>query len=476
MIPSKFFFACHSLFKARLSRYISYWVFLAILTIEILILIPSYHREEQDLLQQLENLAKAKINLIIILTQKEMKSDLWEQEITSLVDESELISGLTMYDGNGKNKQEFGNPPQLTYSDFKEEKRRTQRSPDGLYYDAALSPEYLGIDRVLIIRHNAGEIQSQLYQYIFRISILVIIIGAFVTIVTIIAVGYIVIIPILRLRDDLRLAGDALSHDRTNIELQSFQSDRQDELGEVMNAFQEMFLRVGSEIVERKKADEMIRHEQEKSEQLLLNILPKSIAKSLKEGQKNIAQKYDNVTILFADIVGFTQLSSEMSPEELVSLLNEIFSIFDRLTDRYDLEKIKTIGDNYMVVGGLPIPKADNAALVANMALDMIEELKAIEQKHQQNLRIRIGMNTGSVVAGVIGTKKFIYDLWGDAVNIASRMESHGIPGQIQVTQSTYNCLQDRYLFQERGAIEIKGKGNMLAYLLVNKKEVNYYE
>ncbi|MEM9541034.1 MAG: adenylate/guanylate cyclase domain-containing protein [Cyanobacteria bacterium P01_E01_bin.42] len=471
MKNSKLFFACHSLFRARLSRDISCWVFLAILAIEILILIPSYRREEQDLLRQLEDVAKAKINSIIILTQSKMDSSLLEQEINDLVNESTAIAGVTIYDRNGKNKQEFGKTPTLRYADLQPNKMKIQRRSDRRYYDVALSSEYLGIDRVLIIRHNASDLQIELYKYVFRISILVIIIGIFVTGATMIAVIYIVIVPILRLRDDLLLAGDALSHDRVNLELESFQSDRKDELGEVMQAFQDMFLRVGSEIAERKKASELLAQEQKKSEQLLLNILPRSIAESLKEGESNIAKKYENVTILFADIVGFTKLSSKISPEELVNLLNEIFSIFDRLTDRYNLEKIKTIGDNYMAVGGLPIPQDDNTASVANMALDMIEELKAISRKYEHDLKIRIGMNTGSVIAGVIGTKKFIYDLWGDAVNVASRMESHGIPGKIQVTESTYNFLKDRYQFQERGTIEIKGKGKMLVYLLNGKKE-----
>lgn len=470
MRNSKLLFACHSLFKARLSRDISCWVFLAILVIEILILIPSYRREEQDLLRQLEDLAKAKINSIVVLTQSKMDSSLLEREITNLIDESKIIAGLVIYDRKGKNKQDFGELPDLKYSDLQKENMRIQRRRDRLYYDVALSAEYLGIDRVLIIRHNASHLQVELYKYVFRISLLIVIISIFVTGVTMIAVIYIVIVPILRLRDDLHLAGEALSHDRVNLELESFQSDRNDELGEVMQAFQDMFLRVGSEIAERKKASEMLHQEQKKSEQLLLNILPRSIAESLKEGESNIAKKYENVTILFADIVGFTKLSSKISPEELVSLLNEIFSIFDRLTDRYDLEKIKTIGDNYMVVGGLPVPKSDSAAPVANMALDMIEKLKAISLKYQHDLKIRIGMNTGSVIAGVIGAKKFIYDLWGDAVNVASRMESHGIPGKIQVTETTYNCLKDRYRFQERGAIEIKGKGKMLVYLLIGHK------
>ncbi|MEB3827664.1 adenylate/guanylate cyclase domain-containing protein [Phormidium sp. CCY1219] len=209
--------------------------------------------------------------------------------------------------------------------------------------------------------------------------------------------------------------------------------------------------------------------EQEKSESLLLNILPKPIAERLKEQPTTIADRFTDVTVLFADIVGFTNLSSRISAEDLVKLLNEIFSDFDRLADLHHLEKIKTIGDAYMVVGGLPEPNTSHAWNVAEMALDMQQAIANFNQVHNENVNIRIGINTGAVVAGVIGQKKFIYDLWGDAVNIASRMESHGIPGYIQISESTYELLRDRYRFEERGTIPVKGKGEMKTYLLIDK-------
>ncbi len=213
--------------------------------------------------------------------------------------------------------------------------------------------------------------------------------------------------------------------------------------------------------------------EKEKSESLLLNILPQQIAERLKQGHHQIAEGFAEVTILFADIVGFTLLSEKISPEDLVRLLNKIFSEFDRLSDRHGLEKIKTIGDAYMVASGLPIPRTDHVEAVAEMALDMQEEISKFNLQHDCKLSIRIGINSGPVIAGVIGTKKFIYDLWGDAVNTASRMESHGIPGAIQVTASTYNILQNKYIFQERGFISVKGKGEMKTYLLVDRKKIS---
>ncbi|NER37831.1 MAG: HAMP domain-containing protein [Oscillatoria sp. SIO1A7] len=215
---------------------------------------------------------------------------------------------------------------------------------------------------------------------------------------------------------------------------------------------------------------EALSEEQEKSERLLMNMLPRAIASQLKEGQSNIADGFAEVTILFADIVGFTKLSERIAPAQLVRLLNELFSAFDRLTEQHGLEKIKTIGDAYMVVGGIPIPRQDHAEAMAEMALDMQRELHRISAERGEDFNIRIGINTGPVVAGVIGTKKFIYDLWGDAVNIASRMESHGVAGCIQVTDSTYKILQDKYRFKERGIINIKGKGDMTTYWLLDRK------
>jgi adenylate cyclase len=216
---------------------------------------------------------------------------------------------------------------------------------------------------------------------------------------------------------------------------------------------------------------EKLKLEQQKSESLLLNILPKSIADQLKRQQGIIAETFSEVSVLFADIVGFTKLSASISAIELVYLLNGIFSRFDELAEKHKLEKIKTIGDSYLVVSGLPMPREDHADAIAEMALDMQAALKDFRTEHNNNLCIRIGINSGSVVAGIIGTKKFIYDLWGDAVNTASRMESHGIPDEIQVSESTYQRLSNIFLVQERGLIEIKGKGEMLTYLLKGRKD-----
>jgi class 3 adenylate cyclase len=213
-----------------------------------------------------------------------------------------------------------------------------------------------------------------------------------------------------------------------------------------------------------------LRVEREKSERLLLNILPAAIAERLKEDQGIIAESFTEATILFADVVGFTQMSSLISPVELVYLLNEIFSSFDELATRHGLEKIKTIGDAYMVAAGLPERRADHAAAMAEMALDMQDALAAFNRSRHASLDIRTGINTGPVVAGIIGTSKFIYDLWGDAVNTASRMESHSTPGRIQITASTYEHLRHDYLFEARGTVNVKGKGDMPTYFLLGRK------
>ncbi|MDY6783096.1 MAG: adenylate/guanylate cyclase domain-containing protein [Cyanobacteriota bacterium] len=224
------------------------------------------------------------------------------------------------------------------------------------------------------------------------------------------------------------------------------------------------------DITDRKAAEEALRKEQEQSERLLLNILPEAIAQKLKTEPTNIAEQFEEVTVLFADIVGFTVLSAQMSPQELVHLLNTIFSAFDRLAEQHGLEKIKTIGDAYMAVGGVPLPRVDHAEAVAAMALDMQEAIAQFNTQTGESFSMRIGINTGPAIAGVIGIKKFIYDLWGDTVNIASRMESHGLAGSIQVTAQTYQFLKDRYEFEERGAIEVKGRGEISTYLLRGKK------
>jgi len=224
------------------------------------------------------------------------------------------------------------------------------------------------------------------------------------------------------------------------------------------------------DITERKRAEEALLAEQEKSDSLLLNILPAPIAQRLKQDQHSIAERFDDVTILFADIVDFTGLSAQISPTRLVKQLNEIFSAFDQLALDHGLEKIKTIGDAYMVAGGLPTPRPDHPQAIAQMALDMQRKITQFKRDDGKAFHIRIGINTGPVVAGVIGLKKFAYDLWGDAVNVASRMESHGSVGGIQVTAATYDRLKSQFLFKERGAIDVKGKGKMNTYWLIGRK------
>ncbi|WP_448562925.1 adenylate/guanylate cyclase domain-containing protein [Trichothermofontia sp.] len=233
-----------------------------------------------------------------------------------------------------------------------------------------------------------------------------------------------------------------------------------------------MVVWVARNITERKRSEEALRQEQEKSERLLLNILPQPIAEQLKQKQDQtlIAERFEQATILFADIVDFTGLASNVTPVRLVRILNQIFSTFDHLAERYGLEKIKTIGDAYMVVGGLPAQREDHAEAVADMALAMQQAITCFRRDNQEPFKLRIGMNTGPVVAGVIGLKKFAYDLWGDTVNIASRMEFQGIAGKIQVTEATYQRLRDRYHFEYRGEIEVKGRGPMTTYWLVGKR------
>jgi class 3 adenylate cyclase len=215
-------------------------------------------------------------------------------------------------------------------------------------------------------------------------------------------------------------------------------------------------------ILELQREKEMLHIEQMKSEKLMLNILPKPIADRLKRGEKNIAGSYPEVTVLFSDLVGFTKMSATKTAPELVKLLNDIFSRFDKRAELLGLEKIKTIGDAYMAVGGLPIPRSDHAEIVADMALGMYQDLADFNQANQQEIQMRIGIHSGPVVAGVIGFTKFSYDLWGNTVNTASRMESTSGNGRIQVSAITHELLKEHFVLEERELIECKGLGPML--------------
>ena len=224
---------------------------------------------------------------------------------------------------------------------------------------------------------------------------------------------------------------------------------------------------------QREDALAALRSEQAKAESLLLNILPRSIAERLKDDSTRIADQFESASILFADVVDFTPFSERLPASEVVGILDHLFTHFDVLADRYGLEKIKTIGDAYMVAAGVPTPRPDHAQALANMALDMREAMRESDDVAHLGLELRIGINSGPVVAGVIGRKRFLYDLWGDAVNTASRMESHGTPGEIQVTAATRELLDDEFELAPRGTVTIKGKGAVETWYLIGRKAVD---
>lgn len=216
---------------------------------------------------------------------------------------------------------------------------------------------------------------------------------------------------------------------------------------------------------------EALRLEKQRSEQLLLNILPREIVTRMNGGETIIADRRSDVTILFADLVAFTRLTSRLSAGDLVHLLNSLFSEFDRLALSLGVEKIKTLGDSYMVAGGLPEARADHAHAVADMALAMIATVERMNRESPIALQMRIGIHSGDVVAGVIGTHKFVYDIWGDAVNIASRMESHSLPNRIQISAATYQHLHKRFRLEPHGSVDVKGKGLMDTYFLLGRAD-----
>lgn len=227
-----------------------------------------------------------------------------------------------------------------------------------------------------------------------------------------------------------------------------------------------VFLLLQYFVGQRDLAMRLLGREQQKSERLLLNVLPSKIAQALKEEERTIADHHPEVSVLFADIVGFTPLSDELDPIEMVDLLNEVFTYFDGLCQSYQVEKIRTIGDAYMVAAGVPTPRLDHAAVLARVALDMNAFHDSGASDLARRLKFRFGLNSGPVVAGVIGDTKFQYDIWGDTVNTASRMESHGVPGRIQITKSTYELIREDFACVPRGPVQVKGKGTLYTWFL----------
>ena len=232
---------------------------------------------------------------------------------------------------------------------------------------------------------------------------------------------------------------------------------------------QDVILRVGNAVYAKRLYDQL-QDEREKSEQLLLNILPQPIAERMKRGEINIADSYPDVTVLLADLVGFTTLSAHIGAEQVVELLNEIFSAFDTLAVKHGLEKIKTIGDAYMVAGGLSFPRPDHAEACADLALNLQAEIERLNHQYDTSVRLRIGVSTGPVVAGVIGRKRFAYDLWGETVNLACRLEATGEAGKIQIAEATYERLKDKYEFVPKHHFDVKGRDNLSAYWLGKRR------
>jgi adenylate cyclase len=232
---------------------------------------------------------------------------------------------------------------------------------------------------------------------------------------------------------------------------------------------QDVILRVGNAVYSKHLHDQLL-VEREKSERLLLNILPKPIAERMKLGETSIADSHPDATVLVADLVGFTSLSAHIGPEQIVQLLNEIFSAFDILTDKQGLEKIKTMGDAYMVAGGISFPRPDHAEAGAELALNLLEEIERLNRQYDTSIRLRVGICTGPVVAGVIGRGRFAYDLWGETVNLACRLETTGEAGKIQVAEATYERLKDKFQFDQKHHIDAKGYGDVSAYWLGQRK------
>ncbi|MDB6094336.1 MAG: cya [Verrucomicrobia bacterium] len=223
-------------------------------------------------------------------------------------------------------------------------------------------------------------------------------------------------------------------------------------------------------LMEAQLEKELLEFEKEKSERLLLNILPLAIAERLKQGDHTIAERFASVTVLFADLIGFTSFANRTDPEKLVALLNDLFSRFDQIAERHGLEKIKTIGDSYMVVGGMPELRPNHVEAVAEMALEMLTALTDLNREHGTEFALRIGLNAGPVIAGVIGRKKFTYDLWGAAVNLASRMQSSGLPNRVHLPADTAEMLKDKFILTERGEVDCKGLGLVRTYILEGKR------
>jgi adenylate cyclase len=454
--------------RAKLSRRVALWVLGSILAIEVVIFLPSYQRRKGELIQQISTLSLVKMQTVALkaaigsLNDPAIAAALGDRWAEPLNLGGNNLLGITVYDQDGRVLEQQGVVPHWTLADWRRTGQRQSLDRANARLSLVWTPDDLDLPYWLIAEHDFRPSEQELWHYFLRISGLVFLVSLVGTIATLYGVSRAAIAPITQLRDDLMAAGDWLAQPEPVASLPGQAAARDDEIGEVFRAFAAMYDRVRHEILERRLAEA-------ETEKLLLNILPAPIADRLKRGEHPIAERFETATVLFADLVDFTGLASALPPADLVEKLNGIFSAFDALADHYGLEKIKTIGDAYMAVGGVPNPHPNCVVAVAEAAIAMRASIRQFQRPGDRPFSIRIGIHTGPVVAGVIGTRKFIYDLWGDTVNVASRMESQGLADHIQTTAAVYDKLKDHYHFQPRGPVSIKGKGSMDLYLLIDR-------
>lgn len=470
-------------FNSRLSRRIVRAAFLSIVTLEFILFIPQYLQREQEQFIKLKQDRAGQIitaiqsRLVVPPTPDSTGVNLEQdrQIITALqrrLQQDSLVTGVALYRGDGSFVQDFEDAPEIDAKTIEQDRSAYQLYRAQERYDLLIPSTTFEGQYRLVVRFSTSHIRETMVIFTLKKCATVLAVSGFVSLVLLLLLHRILITPISQFRDDLTEAGASAGKEDSPM-FYTFYQTRKDELGDVAIAFCHMYHQIRHEIRDRRRAESALIVEQEKSERLLLNVLPGAIAKRLKEDSGALASRFDEVTILFADIVGFTQLASQMKPLELLTQLNGIFSAFDKLTERFGLEKIKTIGDAYMIVGGIPTPRSDHAIAVLEMAIEMLAVTEEFQQPDGKPYQLRIGINTGPVIAGVIGRQKFSYDLWGDAVNIASRMESHGLVGHIQMTPTTYAKLQHLYTFEKRSGLVIKSVGTMDTYLYRDRKISN---
>lgn len=461
-----------ALFRARLSWRVTFGVFLGIVVVEAVILVPSLERKYAGMVDAAEAQATALIVPIALHAPEARSLAQLQTLLPPPRNSARALTGATLYDHQGQVLVKLGKEsPSLPPHG---QGGATPTTPPGRIERLVdLEGSEATSARWLALRFESAPFTEALSRYSWQLLGLVAGICLIVTIVTMVVLNILVIDPIFALRNAVTQVARAHSGRGGQVEFHCRHLTRGDEIGDVTRAFSTMNATIGRYIEAIEAREARLRtllgernRARRKAERLLYNILPKPVADRLQAGETSIAEHFDAASVLFADIVGFTHLATHTDACSLVGLLNEIFTTFDRLVAKHGLEKIKTIGDAYMVVGGVPTARADHADATVALALDMQQAVTEFRTPDGEPVTVRIGINSGPVVAGVIGIRKTAYDLWGETVNLASRIESHGLPGRIQMSAATYRLLTDTDGICERGAVNLKGLGETVCYLV----------